>query len=122
MQLNSQREHRDEISEGMELGKVLQGSDFLLCVCYCFRNLIKYRFQFSKSGAQLKFCFSQKLPGDAHAVDLWTTLCVMMLQRALEIRFLYRIRRLMGKRNMAKYMQRQALEGNADKDKEKEIQ
>jgi len=45
----------------------------------------------------------------------------MMLQRALEIRFLYRIRRLMGKRNMAKYMQRQALEGNADKDKEKEI-
>ena len=89
-------------------------------MCYCFRDLIKIQILVQQVWEQLKFYCSRKLPGDAHAIDLWTTLCVMMLQKALETRFLYRIWKLVGKHNMAKYIQRQILEGNADKDKEKE--
>lgn len=59
----------------MDLGQILLSNAAHLLVCYFFSETwLKYKFWFSKSVTQLRFCFSNKLPGDASAADLWTTL------------------------------------------------
>lgn len=74
MQLNRQREHKDLGRHGPGADPLEQCCSFINLLFFFSETWLKYKFWFSKSVTQLRFCFSNKLPGDASATDLWTTL------------------------------------------------